>query len=148
MAGVCVCVVVGCKGHRARTSQSPADTNTAIQEQLDPSSPLLSSPLVLRNAGWTFFFLQEMKRSSVQRASVPLAPSHRPLHSFPSTGGRRGRSRTSSRLAFEVWEVKITGTASHLNRRFHLLGQIKGPAAGVRLPSSLLTFKPSNKPTS
>lgn len=81
-----------------------------------------------------FFFLQEMKRSSVRRASEALAPSHRPLHSFPSTGGRRGRSRTSSRLAFEVWEVKITGTASHLNRRFHLPGQIKGPAAGVRLP--------------
>ena len=36
--------------------------------------------------------------------------------------------------AFEVWEVKITGTASRLNRRFHLPGQIKAPAAGARLP--------------
>lgn len=42
-------------------------------------------------------------------------------------------------LPFEVWEVKITGTASHLNRRFHLPGQIKGLAAGVRRPPNLQT---------
>lgn len=71
--GVCVCgcvrgcvrVVAGCRGHRASSSQGPADTNTGIQEQLDPSSsPFTSLPpslpprstLALRNAGWTFFF--------------------------------------------------------------------------------------------
>lgn len=146
------CVVVGCRGHQASSSQGPADTNTGIQEQLDPSSlfpslHLLLLPLhwELRNAGWTFFFLQEMKRSSVQRSSEGLAP---PLLPFPLRDGgeRRGRSRTSSRPAFEVWEVKITGTALRLNRRFHLPGQIKAPAAGARLPYSPLTPKPTDPP--
>ncbi|TNN89404.1 hypothetical protein EYF80_000007 [Liparis tanakae] len=56
------------------------------------------------------------------------------------------RSRTSPRPAFEVWEVKITGTASRLNRRFHLPGQIKEAAAGARLPYSPLTSKPTDPP--
>lgn len=158
-AGVCVCVVVGCRGHQASSSQGPADTNTGIQEQLDPSLSaftslhLLLPTLVLRNAGWTF--LQEMKRSSVQRASEGLAPTTpttpTPLQFLSlcrTEGGGGGRSRTSSRPAFEVWEVKITGTDSRLNRRFHLPGQIKAAAAGARLPYSPLTSKPTNPPTS
>lgn len=113
-----------------------------------PPPPPPPSTLVLRNAGWTF--LQEMKRSSVQRASEGLvSPRLSPPIPFPlRDGGRRGRSRTSSRPAFEVWEVKITGTASRLNRRFHLPGQIKAPAAGARLPYSPLTSKPTDPPTS
>lgn len=107
---------------------------------------------MLRNAGWTF--LQEMKRSSVQRAREGLVsllrspPIPFPLRDGGREGGRRGRSRTSSRPAFEVWEVKITGTASRLNRRFHLPGQIKAPAAGAGVPRSPLTSKPTDPPTS
>lgn len=56
-------------------------------------------------------------------------------------------SRTSPRPAFEVWEVKITGTASRLNRRFHLPGQIKAAAAGARLPCGPLTSKPDDPHT-
>lgn len=156
---VCVCMVVGCwGGHRASSSQGPADTNTGIQEQLDPSS-LPSPPLYIGSSGMPaglFFFplsLQEMKRSSVQRSSEGLVP-HQPTPPTPPTplfplrdgGERRGRSRTSSRPAFEVWEVKITGTALRLNRRFHLPGQIKALAAGARLPYSPLTSKPTDPP--
>lgn len=144
-------LVVG--GHQASASQSPADTNPGIQEQLDPSPHLPPSPpppstLVLRNAGWTF--LQEMKRSSVQKAREGFVSPFfflSPPVPFPlREGGRGGRSRTSSRRAFEVWEVKITGTASRLNRRFHLPGQIKAPAAGACPPCSPLTSKATHLP--
>lgn len=62
----------GGRGKRASASQGPADTNTRIQERLDPSSPSTG----LRNARLDYFlflFLQEMKRSSVPSASNPLA---------------------------------------------------------------------------
>lgn len=61
-------------------------------------------------------------------------------------GREGGRSGTSPCPAFEVWEVKITGTASRLNRRFHLSGWIKAPAAGTHTPYSPLTSIPSPHP--
>lgn len=117
-----------------------------------PLSLPLPSTLGAQECWLDFFFslplsLQEMKRSSVQRSSEGLVP-HQPTPPTPLRDGgeRRGRSRTSSRPAFEVWEVKITGTALRLNRRFHLPGQIKALAAGARLPSSPLTSKPADPP--
>lgn len=101
-------LVVG--GHQASASQGPADTNPGIQEQLDPSSSLTSLhllllplTLVLRNAGWTF--LQEMKRSSVQKAREGLvSPFILSLSSLPSTG-RRERGKESDKLSPSFWSV-------------------------------------------
>lgn len=75
-----------------------------------------------------FFFPQEMKRSSVRRVSEGLVSPPFLLLRLDET---EGRSRPRPRPAFEVREVKITGTGSRLNRRFHLPGQIKAPTAGA-----------------
>lgn len=90
-AGVCVCVVVGFRGeggHQASASQGPADTNTGIQEQLDPSSPLPPSPppstLVLRNAGRRVFFFSGNETLLCSEDSRRFS---RPPH--PPTGRRR-----------------------------------------------------------
>lgn len=95
-----------------------------------------------------------MKRSSVQRVSEGLVSPLSLSLTLPQflclyvrEGGREGgRSGTSPCPAFEVWEVKITGTASRLNRRFHLSGRIKAPAAGTHTPYSPLTSIPSPHP--
>lgn len=118
-------------------------TRLGIQKQRDPSSPPSTSSSAsfdikaqecLQNCFLVFFsiFLQEMKRSSVQRASEGFSLPSFSLLRLDETEGRReeGVGRGLAQL-FEVREVKITGTGSRLNRRFHLPGQIKAPTAGA-----------------
>lgn len=143
-AGVCVCMVVGFQGggtrpalHKVQPTQTPGFRSNLTPPLPSPPSPPPST-LVLRNAGRRFFFFFSGNETLLcsedsRRFSRPPLPRQ--------DGGGGGRSRTSSRPAFEVWEVKITGTDSRLNRRFHLPGRIKAPAAGVCLPCSPLTSK-------
>lgn len=88
-------------------------------------------------AGFLFFFLlpslEEMKHSSVQSGEqrFSLLSLFPPQLLYVTEGGREGgRSRASSHPAFEVWEVKITGTASRVSiAAFTSRARIKALAA-------------------
>lgn len=91
---VCTCMVVGCRGAPGQrftgsSRHKPWDSGATwplLSPHLPPSLPPPST-LVLRNAGCTF--LQEMKRSSVQKASEGLV-SPFSLPQFPSLYGKEG----------------------------------------------------------
>lgn len=112
-----------------------------------PSPPSISASVhISAQECWPVFFAGNetlLCSEGERRFSLPPFPgSFSPPIPLPQReGGRKEWDELSPRL-FEVWEVKITGTASRLNRRFHLSGRIKAAAAGAHTPYSPLTPPP------
>lgn len=89
---------------------------------------------MFRNVDWTIFFFAGNETllcsDSLQRFSLPQF-----LSLYRTEGGRedgRKKRKESGELSpsFEVWEVKITGTASRLNHRFLSSAESKSPQLG------------------